>query len=317
MDGFKVCAKLSLHFLEHLPGADAEATLDLYARAFAQSLEEEISNGRLPVDDSTLHDRITARVTVTPRHRVRLSELHVEKASTSQTLPAVTGQTLPAASGPSVVPAGPPSPRAPASTVPPSLRSMSNTSPPAGPPSAVVPKKERSPGFALALERSPGHMLPVDVGVVLADSLRDAAGSLLLAALDSVRDTVADPMRIVDGRLPAEVRRGLVTECSACVAYLLLDALIGAGIPQKVATVVTQAASARVVAGHAVPGADISRYLAIANPAFELANRLCDGLGVSEPPELQPRIGFVLHSVKADVKLCAERLRARAVRPGS
>jgi hypothetical protein len=338
MDGFKVCAKIALHFPAQLPSAEAEAALDLYARAFAQSLEEEISDGRLPVDDGTLHERMTSRVAVVQRHRVRLSELHVAQTSNSQTLPAVTQPSLPAAA-PSLRPPvstaasqlppaslSPPSSQLPPSShyplmssAPPSLQPPLSSPPPVGPASGVAPSHGQRAlgGFALALERSVRHMLPAEVGTVLAESLRDAAGSVLLHALDCLRDHVADPMRLFDGRLDPELRRALVAESSACVAYLLLDSLTSAGIPQKVAVVVTQSAAARAVSGQAVPGTEISRYLALANPAFEFARRLCDLFAVAEPPDLQPRIGFALHSVRADARLCAERLRARAVRPPS
>jgi hypothetical protein len=340
MDGFKVCAKIALQFPAELSRAEAEAALDVYARAFAQSLEDEISNGRLPVDDGTLHERITSRVAVAQRHRVRLSELHVAQAETSQTLPAVSQPPLPGAA-PSLRPplSGaqsqlppssllPPSSRLPApsqyplmSSAPPSLHAPLSSMPPVGPASGIAPSQpygqRATGGFAVALERSVRHMLPAEVGDVLAEALRDAAGSVLLHALDCLRDHVADPMRLLDGRLDPQLRRALVAESSACVAYLLLDSLTSAGIPQKVGVVVTQAAAARAVSGQPVPGAEISRYLALANPAFEFARRLCDLFVVAEPSDLQPRIGFALASVRADARQCAERLRARAVRPNS
>jgi hypothetical protein len=313
--GFKVCAKFSLDFPVELPNAEAEAALDLYARAFAQSLEEEISNGRLPVDDGTLHERMTSRVALGQRHRVRLTELHVPSTSISQTLPAVAQPSVArpsVAAGSLLAPVG----NARSSQLPPSQQAPRSSSRPSSG-IALSQRGARAPGFALALERSVQHMLPAEVGTVLAESLRDAAGALLLHALDCVRDSVADPLRFLDGRIEPDVRRALIAESSACVAYVLFEALTGAGIPQKVAVVVTQAAAASAVYGRPVESAEISRYLALANPAFELARRVCELLAVAEPPELQPQVGFVLHSVRADARLCAERLRARAVRPNS
>jgi hypothetical protein len=298
MDGYRVCAKVSLYFPEPVPGADADANVLLYARAFATVLESELSNGRLPFDEGTLHQRITSLVKLVPRHRVRLTELHLATGPSGQQLQQSAPASIRASS--------------------PSLKPPVRTTPPVRKESGFVTSEARSrqatSGFALTLERSVHHMLPAEVGSVLAGPVRDAAAQLLVTAVDVLRERVADPLSLFDGTGDREQQRALVTEVCACVCYLLLDALLNEGIPQPVAVSVTQGASAHAVLGRPVPGSEISRYLALANPAFELAVRLSGLLGGGESPDLQHRLGFVLHAIRADARLCAERLRARAVR---
>lgn len=296
MDGFKICARIALLFPRAVPLGEAESTLSAYVRAFAEAFEEQLSGGRLPCDDAAIHARITARVNALPRHHVRVTELHVATGAQS-------GERLGA------VKSTPP--ETPHSLPPPETRRS------AQPVSGFVMRQPESVklggGFTLALERATGHLNASQVGIVLARPLRDAAASLLLAALDAVKGSLEDPLMFVDGRAPRALRTALVAEATTCVAYLLLDSLIAMRIPQGVAVTVVEGATDGAVAGAAVTGPELSRYLALGNAAHALAEKLCCLLEVSEPPDLLQRLTPVLNSLRADTRLCAERLRARAV----
>lgn len=299
MDGFKICARVSINFARPVPATDAEATLGLYARAFARALEDQLSEGRLPFHDTLLHARMTKIVNVLPPERVRVSELHV--ASSSSSRPPATGR-----SGGLTAP-------------PPSVTSLAV---PAGPQrtiSGVLPaqrQQARTSGFALAIERWTGPLSAASAGSLLAGPLRDAVASLLLGAFDAVSDSVEDPLRLVDGRLEQAIRQALVTEAAACVSFILYDALMSKGIAQRVAVLVTEGASSTVVMGERVPGSQISRYLALENPLHALAERLCLLLGVTGSADIEQRLGFLLNTVRADARLCADLLLARASRTG-
>jgi len=77
MDGFKIRAKLALTFPRPVGNAEAEEIMMQYARAFAASVECELSNGDLPFEEHELHQRITDSVQALPKKNVRLIGLHV------------------------------------------------------------------------------------------------------------------------------------------------------------------------------------------------------------------------------------------------
>jgi hypothetical protein len=91
MDGFKIRAKLVLAFPRPVGNAEAEGVMMQYARAFATSVESELSNGDLPFEEHELHQRITDAVQALPKKNVRLIGLHVlhKGAVSSRSLPAV------------------------------------------------------------------------------------------------------------------------------------------------------------------------------------------------------------------------------------
>jgi len=77
MDGYKIRAKLALHFPKAVGNAEAEEVMMQYARAFAGAVECELSNGDLPFEEHELLQRITDHVTALPKKSVRLIGLHV------------------------------------------------------------------------------------------------------------------------------------------------------------------------------------------------------------------------------------------------
>ena len=77
MDGYKIRAKLSLHFPKAVVSTEAEEVMMQYARAFAAAVECELSNGDLPFDERELHGRLTEKVTALPKKNVNLIGLHV------------------------------------------------------------------------------------------------------------------------------------------------------------------------------------------------------------------------------------------------
>ncbi len=77
MDGYKIRAKLSLHFPKAVISTEAEEVMMQYARAFAAAVECELSNGDLPFDERELHQRLTEKVTALPKKSVNLIGLHV------------------------------------------------------------------------------------------------------------------------------------------------------------------------------------------------------------------------------------------------
>jgi hypothetical protein len=107
MDGFKIRAKLALTFPRPVGNAEAEEVMMQYARAFAASVECELSNGDLPFEEHELHQRITDSVQALPKKNVRLIGLHVwhKGAVSSRSMLAVKPEgkaTVPAMSAVSV-----------------------------------------------------------------------------------------------------------------------------------------------------------------------------------------------------------------------
>lgn len=103
LDGYKVRAKLALHFPKAVSMAEADATMMDYARAFAAAIEAELGNGEPPFEEHELLERITTRVTSLPKRSVRVMGLHVwhKGAISSRSLPAIkpgnaSNPTLPA-----------------------------------------------------------------------------------------------------------------------------------------------------------------------------------------------------------------------------
>lgn len=77
MDGYKIRAKLALIFPRALNSTEAEEIMMQYARAFAASVECELSNGDLPFEEAELLQRLTDQVQALPKKNVRLIGLHV------------------------------------------------------------------------------------------------------------------------------------------------------------------------------------------------------------------------------------------------
>jgi hypothetical protein len=77
MDGYKIRAKLALNFPKPVASTEAEEIMMQYARAFAATVECELSNGDLPFEEQELLEKITKDVQALPKKSVRLIGLHV------------------------------------------------------------------------------------------------------------------------------------------------------------------------------------------------------------------------------------------------
>jgi hypothetical protein len=351
IDGYKLRAKLALNFPRLLLQSEAEEVMMRFARAFTLAVENEICGGKLPFDNLGLHQRITDLVKAIPPHRVRVSGLHLlrEDGAGRESLPAANVSVppelrpspLPSSRLPSLpAPSGPPPSVQPqsstrrsvlesrpsgalnsrASELPRSAEAQleSRRAPSAsGLMSAVDPRAVRlESGFAAAAEQSSTDARSQAVGRTLAVALRSAAGSLLLASLDSARDRLKDPLSFFDGRVEARLQRALIKEACACVAGVLHGALARAAVPRRLAFEVAESAAQHAASGDALLAGELHRYLALENPRDEFSARVCALLDVPETSDLARRIDGILHAVQRDISAASERICERLLKTG-
>jgi hypothetical protein len=352
IDGYKLRAKLALNFPRLLLQSEAEEVMMRFARAFTLAVENEICGGKLPFDNMGLHQRITDLVKAIPPHRVRVSGLHVlrEDGAGRESLPAAN-VPLPPELRPSPLPSSRlPSLPAPSGPPPSRVQPQSSTrrsmleSRPSGPlnsraselprgaaaplesrpapsssglMSAVDPRAARSEsGFAAAAEPSNADARSQAVGRTLAVALRSAAGSLLLAALDSARDRLKDPLSFFDGRVEARLQRALIKEACACVAGVLHGALARAAVPRRLAFEVAESAAQHAASGDPLLAGELHRYLALENPRDEFSARVCALLDVPQTSDLARRIDGILQAVQRDISAASERICERLLKTG-
>jgi hypothetical protein len=180
---------------------------------------------------------------------------------------------------------------------------------------AVEPRIVRTKsGFLVALEQSSAETGD-DVGKAMAQPIRDAAAGLLIATLDALHGSIADPLALFEGRADAELRRSLIGEACVCVCYVLYEALTRTSLPQMQGIQVVQAACVHALADHNMPVSEISRYLATESPREEFSGHVCARLGCRETTELQQRVETTLRALRIDVKTCAEQIELRLTRP--
>ena len=210
--------------------------------------------------------------------------------------------------------------RAPTTSLP-AVSSRSTTSMPAAARmiSGVVPAVEprilrTKSGFLVALEQTTAETGD-DVGKAMAQPIRDAAAGLLLATLDALHGTIADPLSLFDGRADADLRRALIGEACVCVCYILYESLTRTSLPQMQGIQVVQAACVHALADKNMPVSEISRYLATESPREEFSTHVCGLLGCRETAELQQRVETSLRGLRIDVKTCAEQIELRLTRP--
>ena len=168
-------------------------------------------------------------------------------------------------------------------------------------------------GFSVAIEQCSDETGEA-VGRAMAQPVRDAAAGVLLSTLDALHGVLTDPLGLVDGRVDAELRRGLVGEACVCVCYVLYEALTRTSLPQMLAIEVVQGACVHALMDKAMPVSEISRYLATESPREEFSGRVCLLLGVRENPEMQQRVESALRALRLDVRTCAEQIEQRITR---
>jgi hypothetical protein len=245
--------------------------------------------------------------------------------ATPLSTPAVT-RPAPAMHGAPAQPQRPPTSvnipvsRAPATTLP-AVSARSTASMPAAARmiSGVVPAVEprilrTKSGFLVALEQTTAETGD-EVGKAMAQPIRDAAAGLLLATLDALHGTIADPLSLFDGRADADLRRSLIGEACVCVCYILYESLTRTSLPQMQGIQVVQAACVHALADKNMPVSEISRYLATESPREEFSTHVCGLLGCRETAELQQRVETSLRGLRIDVKTCAEQIELRLTRP--
>jgi hypothetical protein len=180
---------------------------------------------------------------------------------------------------------------------------------------AVEPRILRTKsGFLVALEQTTAETGD-DVGKAMAQPIRDAAAGLLIATLDALHGTIADPLSLFDGRADADLRRSLIGEACVCVCYILYESLTRTSLPQMQGIQVVQAACVHALADKNMPVSEISRYLATESPREEFSAHICARLGCRETAELQQRVETSLRGLRIDVKTCAEQIELRLTRP--
>lgn len=180
---------------------------------------------------------------------------------------------------------------------------------------AVEPRILRTKsGFLVALEQTTAETGD-DVGKAMAQPIRDAAAGLLLATLDALHGTIADPLALFDGRADADLRRALIGEACVCVCYILYESLTRTSLPQMQGIQVVQSACVHALADKNMPVSEISRYLATESPREEFSTHVCALLGCRETAELQQRVETSLRGLRIDVKTCAEQIELRLSRP--
>jgi hypothetical protein len=210
--------------------------------------------------------------------------------------------------------------RAPTMSLPAvSARSTANMPAAARMISGVVPAVEprilrTKSGFLVALEQTTAETGD-DVGKAMAQPIRDAAAGLLIATLDALHGTIADPLSLFDGRADADLRRSLIGEACVCVCYILYESLTRTSLPQMQGIQVVQAACVHALADKNMPVSEISRYLATESPREEFSAHICSRLGCRETAELQQRVETSLRGLRIDVKTCAEQIELRLTRP--
>jgi hypothetical protein len=271
----------------------------------------------VPAPDSAHHAATT-----------RAAPASVARPMTSATplaTPAVT-RPAPAAHAAPAQPQRPPTSvnvpvsRAPTTSLP-AVSSRSTASMPAASRmiSGVVPAVEprilrTKSGFLVALEQTTAETGD-EVGKAMAQPIRDAAAGLLIATLDALHGTIADPLSLFDGRADADLRRSLIGEACVCVCYILYESLTRTSLPQMQGIQVVQAACVHALADKNMPVSEISRYLATESPREEFSGHICARLGCRETAELQQRVDTSLRGLRIDVKTCAEQIELRLTRP--
>ncbi len=168
-------------------------------------------------------------------------------------------------------------------------------------------------GFLVALEQCASGA-GEEVGRAMAQPIRDSAAGLLLATLDALHGSIADPLALFDGRASDNLRRGLIGEACVCVCYVLYESLTRTSLPQMQSIEVVQAACVHALMDKAMPVSEISRYLATESPREEFSGRVCALLGVREGAEMQQRVESSLRVLRLDVKSCADQIEQRLTR---
>lgn len=180
---------------------------------------------------------------------------------------------------------------------------------------AVEPRILRTKsGFLVALEQTSAETGD-DVGQAMAQPIRDASAGLLLATLDALHGTFADPLALFDGRGDPSLRHALIGEACVCVCYILYESLTRTALPQMKAIQVVQSACVHALSNQNMPVSEISRYLATESPREEFSGHICALLGTRETTELQQRVDTTLRGLRIDVKTCAEQIELRLTRP--
>jgi hypothetical protein len=235
----------------------------------------------------------------------------MQRSATSVNIPAtrVSTASMPAVSAKTTVSMPAVSPQSSSASMPAQNRMISGVVP------AVEPRILRTKsGFLVALEQTAAETGD-DVGLAMAQPIRDAAAGLLLATLDALHGTFADPLSLFDGRGDPTLQRALIGEACVCVCYILYESLTRTTLPQMKAIQVVQSACVHALSDKNMPVSEISRYLATESPREEFSAHICALLSARETAELQQRVEGSLRGLRIDVKTCAEQIEKRLSRP--
>lgn len=301
MDGYKIRAKLALNFPRAVASAEADEIMMQYARAFAQAVECELSNGDLPFEERELLDKITDRVQALPKKNVRLIGLHVwhKGAVSSGSMLAVkneqhTKATVPAMPALTQPPSAPMPSSGPQRNTTPAPRAATSATPSsANPVSARVPPTSEGPESVRSAPAA--AVVPTDVAIT---TRPPAAATRPAPAVSSTTAKVAVPgaptvaLRVPAAAAPAAAPAPAVSAPPAATPSAAAPP--SSGNPLAAATVAARSAAP---APQGVRGQTrgMPPVVPATSGAFPATARLSSGVGAAvEPRIVRTKSGFLL-----------------------
>jgi hypothetical protein len=289
LDGYRLNAEIVVKFRRNMAEDAATGFAEEIARAAADTLGEQISQGRIPLTASELVAAIEKRASpsVTKATELEVSLLDKTGAAVGARRDSppprkdVTGPRSAAPAPPRKDVTGPT-----ASSSPPSRKGVSGSwsAVPRDPgvatrPSGSVLAAPPRTLWPMSLSRcSPGASVS-EIAAALGPALRDSTAAVLLRVLMAMDPTVTDRLGLFDGRGPAPALR---TEICACLAAGLRRVVVATGLEAASAALLAEVASQKALATDAPSGPRIESYATSEAPIHDLARRTASIIGAPD-----------------------------------
>lgn len=312
LDGFQLRARLCFAFDPPVDRRHAETVIGECARVARQILDEQISQGKLPLTRDELCTRVR---TLGGESWGKSVDLAVDAIDVVDELgECVARSQAPAAPAPTRSTVPPPR----VSSVPPTLASPSSPGRsgviPAVSSGATPREPDASTGvrtlWPRALSKCEGELSAVAIGRLMAAAFRDSVAVFIYSAVIGCESTQADRMSFLEGQAPRVVVDGLRLEATACTAVTLYAQLLSVGLPQNIAVEILQAMCDRALPAVGLPVKEVSRYMASGSPEREFVRRAAALLGhLDQSPAIRRQMDPALSTLKNEMQICAREAR--------
>lgn len=294
LDGHRLSTEVTVRFNRNVSATTADSIADEVARAAAEVLGEQISQGEIPMTRTELADKIRARSTAPVNRIVEISVNSLSVVSSNNGLRSTyrSRPSQPNLSAPSIAPEKRPS------SSPPSL----------GP---LPSHRDANAPMRMLWQAAWSNFTPGvtadELAMALAAPLRDSTAVATMRSLTSVDPSHLDRLALLGGVEPLPE---LLRETCSCLAAGMYRVFSASAIDPRITVSVVTGAVRGALAPDDFPVEPLDRYIACGAPVRELAHRSASLLGVpGDALNVQVALSSYCEAVRAELEMVAQEVK--------